>query len=244
MDNETEKIIEEQIKKLPREVVVFLSSADWDADVSDVGALYNLSSEEAAGLKREVTLVLAGLVHPDEFSDVLEQEVGIKGAILEAVVNRTEQKIFTPIRPALVKFFEKESAEEVPQVLPVPLVLPVPNVPPVSLDIARLRADTHGQAPDNLPTGKTESFLPNLAPKTVAETEEPTHPFEEKMKRVFTAGQQSMSDLAIEPAHQNFLEENLGGQAIQQTFTPVAPAPQTPKAPPVKQADPYREAIE
>lgn len=216
MNEEIQQIFERQLQVLPSEVVVFLSSAEWIHAVNEIGSLYNLSSDQLYTLRQEVSLVLAGLTHPDEFSSEIEQEAGIHGAVLDALVRSIEQKIFTQVRPALVKFFEKESAEEVPPVPTAPIVPNVPPVPPVSLDVA----------PDNLPTGETESFLPNLAPKTVAETEEPTHPFEEKMKRVFTAGQQSMGDLTIEPA-------------------PQATVAQAPKTPPVSRtADPYREPIE
>lgn len=85
--------------------------------------------------------------------------------------------------------------------------------------------------PDNLPTQEKEieeSFLPNLAPKTIeSDTETKTkgdeHPFEEKMKKVFTAGQQSMGDLNIESP-----------RGEQPTTTP----------PPTYHVDPYREPIE
>lgn len=133
---------------------------------------------------------------------------------------------------------EKENAEETEEVEsgdeettlegvpPAPLV---PNVPraPRAPDIA----------PDNLPTGETEPLLPPLAPKPAnLEVEPPSeHPFEEKMKRVFTAGQQSMGELTLEPASQNFPQENLGGQAA-----PPVPTPDTARL----SHDPYREPVE
>jgi hypothetical protein len=48
------------------------------------------------------------------------------------------------------------------------------------------------------------------------------------MKKVFTAGQQSMGDLAIEAAAPASAEQQ----------------PQTPNAPRIYHADPYREPIE
>ena len=68
MDNETEKIFAEQLKKLPREVVTFISSTNWDSDANELGALYNLSQVELPSFKREIVLVLAGIIHPDDFS--------------------------------------------------------------------------------------------------------------------------------------------------------------------------------
>ncbi|MBI5401028.1 MAG: hypothetical protein HZB12_02860 [Candidatus Yonathbacteria bacterium] len=257
MNNETEQIFTEQLGKLPKEVVDFISSANWDTDLDEIGSLYNLSEEELSNFKREVTLVLAGLVHPDEFGSMLEQEVGIHGAVLDAIVNATEQKIFAPVRPALIEFFESETrndaeqtqtaAEEalvaptspsvvsgqlpvVPHIPPIPLV---PNVPPASRmpDVA----------PDNLPTGEEpESFLPPLQPKSPNLGVElpsklpskPAHPFEEKMKRVFTAGQQSMGDLTLEPAPPS------------ESTQPQILVPTAPTSARVYHADPYREPVE
>lgn len=86
-------------------------------------------------------------------------------------------------------------------------------------------------APDNLPTDEgPESFLPPIPQKPLEATDEvpswditPAHPFEEKMRKVFTAGQQSMGDLTIEPA------------------TPQIAPPDTSRT---YHADPYREPIE
>lgn len=111
MEEDTEKIFKDQLRKLPKEVITFLSSANWDTDANEIASLYNLSLEEASAFTRGVTLVLAGLVHPDEFGAVLELEVGIQGAVLEALVKATEEKIFAPIRPALVGFFKKKSEQ-------------------------------------------------------------------------------------------------------------------------------------
>jgi len=233
MTNEIQQIIIEQIGKLPHEIVVFLSSSEWGTAADEIVSLYNLPKEESSSFKREVSLVLAGLTHPDDFRNILGNEVITNRAVLEPIVASVEEKIFSPIRPALIKFFDGESSqaavEEVPPVSELQSAVSgqLSVVPPVSRmpDIA----------PDNLPTNEEpESFLPPLLPKppnleTRRPSEEvalPAHPFEEKMKKVFTAGQQSLGDLAIEPSTQ-----------------PLS-ATQAPKSPPIYHADPYREPIE
>lgn len=228
MEDETENVFKEQLSKLPKEVIAFLSSANWSGDTDEIGSLYNLSGEELVAFKREVTLVLAGLVHPDEFREVLEQEVGIAGAVLDEIVKSVETKIFAPIRPALIEFLKKEGAMEQAEVPPVLPVQDVPIVPPISLDVP----------PDNLPVAEEVAPLmppiPSKAPNLEVEPPseggvEPAHPFEEKMKKVFTAGQQSMGDLTIEPT----------------TSSSIVPAvPDVPPPPRIYHADPYREPIE
>lgn len=228
MDNEAEKIIEEQIAKLPKEVITFISSASWDTDADEIGSLYNLSREELVAFKNELTLAIVGLTHPDEFSDVLAREVGLQGAVLEAVVKNVEEKIFTPIRPALIEFFEKEAnepASQEPEVMSdtegIPTIVPVPEPP-------RTWEKEADIAPENLPTDEEgESLLPPIPLKFGPKGDvAPTHPFEEKMKKVFIAGQQSLDALTIEPT------------------TQTSSTTQASKAPPIYHADPYREPIE
>lgn len=218
MDNETEKIFRGQLTKLPKEILSFLSSSNWSADTDEIGSLYNLSSKELIDLGREVSLVLIGLVPPDEFRSALEEEgVVTNRAVLDALVANIEKKIFAPIRPALVDFIEKEAAAH--------------------RDLADL-------APNNLPTDESaESFLPKLTPKIIMpssapQKQEPVHPFEEKMKEFYTDGQQPSGGAAVAQVRQGTPQENLGGQAIPQTFTPQAPKV------PMSGADPYREPIE
>ena len=243
MQTETEKIFAEQLGKLPPEIIDFISSTNWDADINEIGMLYNLSPEELQVYRREVTLTLVGLVHPDEFKETLKQEMGMDGTFLDTIVATTEQRIFAPVRPALIAFFEAEDAKETLEEGSVPepmnegevtlsnealqqqeaLIIPGLISPPAT-EPEKVWAKKPDIAPDNLPTGEVESFLPNLTPKqTDLGTEVPSEsvpPFEEKMKRVFTAGQQSIDELAIN----------------------------TPQAQPVAthsyHADPYREAIE
>lgn len=252
MEEETDKILKDQLRKLPKEILDFISSTSWDTDLDEIGSLYNLSETERADFKREVTLVLAGLTHPDEFHTTLEQEVGIQGAVLDAIVNATEERIFAPVRPALVEFFERESAEssvdvpvqeEIIETIPTSAPTPTPAPTP-----ARTWEKEPDVAPDNLPTAEEpESFLPPIPQKKESEplvwdiTHTPTHPFEEKMKKVFTAGQQSMGDFSIEPA----------GQQAPQVAPPSVPMSavngQMSNVPPVSRtyhADPYREPIE
>lgn len=229
MNSETQKIFAEQIGLLPKEVVTFLSSTNWAQDLNEIGSLYNLNEEALSIFNREASLVLVGLTHPDEFRETLEQEADLHGAVLDAVVGSVENKIFAPVRSALVSFIENEGAEEteeeVEEESPT-IEYAAPQEPVVITKeptIERPRAQAADIAPDNLPVAEeVEPLIPPIPAKiSPAPSSEPAHPFEEKMKKVFTAGQQTMGEFTLE-----------------------APAPQTPKAPPIYHADPYREPIE
>ncbi|MEK7538705.1 MAG: hypothetical protein AAB552_02595 [Patescibacteria group bacterium] len=109
MENETEKILEEQVLKLPREVTRFLSSSSWTDTLEKISVSQKLTTEETAQFKNETVLVLAGLVHPDAYPETLGAVLGVNPT-LTAVVAAVEQEIFAPVRPALVKFFDEERA--------------------------------------------------------------------------------------------------------------------------------------
>jgi len=267
MDNETQQIFIEQVRKLPSDIVEFLSDSNWDNDIDEIASLYNLSAEELSVFKREVILVLVGVIHPDALMESLKKEAGLQGSVLEALVLNVEKKIFVPVRSALIKFFENESSgSESPEPAPLEAGSEVKSQPQEEIETEKVlpintpsqepliesKAETINSpfsaiiqptavrawekspevVPDNLPTEETaQSFLPNLTPKTTKVDDVPTpvvvvepegHPFEEKMKKVFTAGQQSMGDLTIEQA--------VGVEAR--------------KAPPIYHTDPYREPIE
>lgn len=255
MNTETENILIEQIAKLPKEVVTFVSSSNWDTDLDEIGSLYNLSREELPAFKREVTLVLAGLTHPDEFKEVLSQEVGIQGAVLDAIVKSVEDKIFASIRPSLVHFLETENERNSVPVTPEePLLAPIQNEPTITgTNLSEIKQSTEplvvkkvvsaeelaptarmwerisGAAPENLPIHEEAMpLIPPLSQKNPSLGDEslPSHPFEEKMKQVFTGAQQSMSDFALEPA------------------TPKRSPQEESKTSSTYHADPYREPIE
>ncbi|OHA80018.1 MAG: hypothetical protein A2747_00965 [Candidatus Yonathbacteria bacterium RIFCSPHIGHO2_01_FULL_44_41] len=245
METETEQIFKEQLGKLPAEVVDFISSASWEENLDEIAALYNLPEKEQGDFKLEVTLVLAGLIHPDAFSETLEQEVGIKGSVLEAIVRAVEQKIFSPIRPALVDFLEKEAVmseeeEKQEEVIPEEAIaeeprVKAPDVAPDNLPVAEETEPLLPLVPFKLDEESTEPLIPPIPPKTPhleaslpSEVAEPPHPFEEKMKQVFTAGMQPM----VAPKNE-LMTETQTPSVYNNTIKPLTP-----------HVDPYREPIE
>lgn len=213
MDTDIETIFSRQAEILPTEVRRFVASGEWERGLSDVTARLGLSEDNTDSLRTEIALVFAGLVHPDEFRSVLTSELeGLDSATLDALTGEVEANIFTPVRPMLERFFaEQEEAEstavEQEETQPPTTQQEVASPPPPILPAAERMRDV---APDNLPTGEIQSqdleeppLMPTIKPKTrpsddVSEAE-PVHPFEEKMKNVFTGGGADISNLEISP---------------------------------------------
>lgn len=225
MDQDIENIFGQQAEVLPDEVRRFVASGEWEGPLDGIIAHYNLSEDDADSLRTEISLVLTGLVHPNEFRSALGEEIkGVDSVTLDALAAEIGVGIFAPIRPALERFFveqeegeevESEAAKEVRQEVRPPNAtggrtseseVAPPTVSPRSLE------RMPDIAPDNLPTGEIQSqaleekpLIPPLKPKMrpaddAEEVEsEDVHPFEEKMKKVFTGGTADMGDLALSP---------------------------------------------
>lgn len=225
MGPDIENILRRQAQVLPDEVREFIARADWGQAVDTVSERFQLSPENAGTLFTETMLTLAGLVHPNEFKEALKRELaGVDPVVVDTITAEIGVTVFAPVRSALEEFFAmQEEAEGAVESEVVTEVRPLEKMPDV--------------APDNLPTGEIQSlalesdvlkpgfgFLPPLIPKTHpsddASAEEGTHPFEEKMKKVFTSGGADISNLELPPIS-------------------ATPPPSRPTA-----SDPYREAIE
>lgn len=250
--NYTEEQFSVAFDKLPRTTQDVLFSAQIERMVKSMGSSLEILSGGLDTLILLANMAILKLADEKEFTEKLVAQLKINTDIAQKITSEVFSQIINPIRQkeeeeekAQAEALEKAKVEEETaeleeeaaevesvdngtvqeEVPPVPLVPNVPRAPQLS-----------GAAPDNLPVAEPPEYLtPPLAPKSAnLEAWPPSeHPFEEKMKRVFTAGQQSMGELTLEPAHQNFSEKNLSGQA----------APQTPDTARLSH-DPYREAIE
>lgn len=244
MDTDIENILRRQAQVLPDEVREYVARANWGQAVDAVSERFQLSPENASTLQTETVLVLAGLVHLDEFKEAIKGElIGVDPVVIDTIAAEIGVAVFAPVRAALEEFFiEQEEVEnevqsgksKVESEGESDVFMEV--TPPVAP--SRPLERMSDIAPDNLPTGeevesgksKVENeedapLMPKLTPKmrpsddVEAAESDGTHPFEEKMKKVFTSGGADISNLELPP---------IGG-------VPVTPRSSIP--------DPYREPI-
>lgn len=224
MNEELLQIMRERLPRIPGTIKSILVSSGWVSLSEQLANEIALTKEQSVDLQLEIAFVLLGLVHPDDFRNKIEDVLRLSKEEVDLIVTKVGSKVFAPIQHTLVEFFEKEASENPDDII-------IPEKTPMQMpDIA----------PENLPTDEEgESLLTSFTPSSEGEeTMEPlAHPFEEKMRKVFTAGQQSLGDLAIEP--------RLPGAPAPTSVVPLVPhVPNVPPTPPIYQADPYREAIE
>lgn len=214
METDIENILRRQAQVLPNEVREYVARADWGQVVDVVSERFHLSPENAGTLQTETMLVLAGLVPLHEFRDVLvEQFEGVDSATVDIIVAEIGVAVFAPIRPALEQFFadqeeyEAQSEKPIVEGEAVAGSVPSPDEPVTNIQPERVWEKSPDVAPDNLPVGEAEgieetSAFPKLIPKTRPGDNESVvmpHPFEEKMKKVFTSGGADISELSLPP---------------------------------------------
>lgn len=217
--NYTEEQITLAFEKLPRNTQDVLFTSGIKEQSKIIGAPLSVLSGWEEGLNDLINMTILKLVDKKDFEKELIALFKIGDTVAGEITSEAFSQIIDPIR-LKEKKEEREQAESLQKESGEETVV-IENV----LEEKKERSNTwkSGSAPDNLPVAEAPEYLtPPIPPKSSnLEVEPPSeHPFEEKMKRVFTAGQQSMGDL---------------------TLAPIAPqTPNTAHAP----YDPYRETIE
>lgn len=107
MDKETEEIIKEQLKILPKEVISIIADVSWIEKVLDIGKKNGLSEKQLEILQLETNLLLLGLVHPDDYPKELESHLKISDIKLDNVVNDVNRELLSSVRGKLVELFNK-----------------------------------------------------------------------------------------------------------------------------------------
>jgi hypothetical protein len=120
MDSEIEKIITEQMKKLPEDVVAAIISVDYKTKLQDVVKRQKLLIDQIGKLEMETTLVMLGLETVADYPANLERELGINSLRAKEIALDISENIFKPIRDSLKKMNDElgqvEGEEEPPVV--------------------------------------------------------------------------------------------------------------------------------
>lgn len=109
LNSELQQLLQEQMRKLPQEVVGAVTSPDFQNTVAQIGKETGLHIDQIGTLEDEVLLVMMGLTDPAEFSKQLAER-GVPQEKVEAVVERVDARLLMPIRDAMRRFVEEEDA--------------------------------------------------------------------------------------------------------------------------------------
>lgn len=121
MDDETQKIIAEQMKILPKDVVSAIVSVDYKTKLQEITKRQRLLIDQAGKLEMETTLVMIGLEPLADYVTNLQRELGLTVIRAKEIAMDVSENIFKPIRVSLQTMneaTEKEDEKDLPSAPP------------------------------------------------------------------------------------------------------------------------------
>ncbi|MEI6190917.1 MAG: hypothetical protein WCP24_00940 [bacterium] len=110
MDEEARKIIAEQMKNLPKDVVASIASANYKIKLQEITQRQNLLIDQAGALEMETSLVMIGLEPLADYIDNLERELGVTLVRAKEIAADVNKNIFQTIRDSLQIMNDETSA--------------------------------------------------------------------------------------------------------------------------------------
>ena len=92
--------------KLPPKLQGVFSSMDWLETIKKISGKYSLNNQQIETLSTETTLVLLGIVHPEEYEGMLRNELGLSRSLFETILGEINASILDPFRAELTSTFQ------------------------------------------------------------------------------------------------------------------------------------------
>jgi len=115
---ELQKNIALYYEKLPPEAQEVFSSMEWLKTLENISSKYALTQFQQETLVAETTLVLLGIIHPEEYEEILKKELSMPQTLLVEILTEIKGSVLESIRPQLTDAFTKNiSGEETGEVI-------------------------------------------------------------------------------------------------------------------------------
>lgn len=103
MDGETQKIIQEQMKRIPEDVATAIISVEYQSKLQEVVKRQHLMIDQAGKLEMETTLVMIGLEPITDYTANLQRELELTTMRAKEIAADVSENIFKPVRESLQK---------------------------------------------------------------------------------------------------------------------------------------------
>ena len=127
MDTESKDIVQEQIKKLPKEVRDALASDELSTKIRAVGSNHHLHIDQIGTLEDEVILAIIGISEVSELADQLAEQLTLSKTEADALVNDINTMVFVPIQNSMKQVDEKSVV--MPSAMAAAKIEPAPTAP-------------------------------------------------------------------------------------------------------------------
>jgi len=106
LSNDSQKIIQEQYKTLPKDVQKAILSVDLNKNLEEISRKHNLRIDQMTALENETLFIMLGLEHPSSYVTNLKKEASVDEETARAIAEEINIQIFRPIRESLKKIHE------------------------------------------------------------------------------------------------------------------------------------------
>jgi hypothetical protein len=112
MDEETQKIIQEQMEKVPEDIMMSIVSVDYQTKMQEIIKRQRLMIDQVGKLEMETTLVMIGLEPMTDYVENIQRELEISIMRAKEIAMDVSENIFKPIRESLEKMNTEQEDEE------------------------------------------------------------------------------------------------------------------------------------
>ena len=99
--------IAEYYSKLPNDAQQFFASMAWMDTLRGISTRYGLNSTQIEILGTETTLVLLGMIHPDEYEENITKDLNLSSDKLQKLLEEIDNSIFKSLRSQLIDTYEQ-----------------------------------------------------------------------------------------------------------------------------------------
>jgi hypothetical protein len=112
MDEETQKIIQEQMKKVPEDIMMSIVSVDYQTKLQEIIKRQKLMIDQVGKLEMETTLVMIGLEPLADYVENLQRELEVSIIRAKEIAMDVSENIFKPTRESLQRMNTEMEDEE------------------------------------------------------------------------------------------------------------------------------------
>ena len=113
---ELQKKIAEYFAKLPVDMQTMFASMEWMKTLENISTKFSLTTLQIQSLGTETTLLLLGIIHPDEFDNFIRTEMSLTKDTADKIIVEINLGILNKWRTALGETYEKNVAGEAERV--------------------------------------------------------------------------------------------------------------------------------
>ena len=119
--NETDKLIENQLKRLPENLQKAINAVPWKVSINGIALLNNLKVEQVEIIERETMFIIYGFENPEDYIVNMVREAQIDESIATKIAETANERIFKVISQkidALEKQQPSVSVTSTPEIHP------------------------------------------------------------------------------------------------------------------------------